>query len=147
MTELLSRVDVISVPHEDLAMSMPRLSLVILAVEDRTLSLAFYREAFGWSLEVDAPAYAELALPDGMRLGIYDRRGFGRNFGHQPRPSGAVTGTELYLYVDDIERAGDRVMRAGGRRLDQCRPRDWGDEVAYYSDPDGNVLALARRLS
>src|SRR5215210_3249158 len=112
-------------------MSEARLALVILAVEDRALSLAFYREAFGWSLEVDAPTYAELALPGGMRLGLYDRRGFGKNFGHEPRPTGGITCTELYLHVDDIERVSDRILHAGGRLLDQRRARDWGDEVAY----------------
>lgn len=56
------------------AMVEPILSLVILAVEDRMLSVTFYREAFGWSLAVDTPTYAELALPNGMRLGIYDTR-------------------------------------------------------------------------
>jgi predicted enzyme related to lactoylglutathione lyase len=124
-----------------------KLSLVILAVEDRTLALTFYREAFGWPLAVDAPSYAELALPGGMRLGLYDRRGYGKNFGHQPRPTGGVTCTELYLQVDDIETASDQLLHAGGRLLDQCRVRDWGDEVAYFSDPDGNIIALARPLS
>jgi len=124
-----------------------RLVLVILAVEDRTLSTTFYREAFGWRINVDTPAYAELALPGGLGLGIYDRRHYGRNMGQQPRPTGAVTGTELYLYVDEISVALDRVISAGGRLLDPARPRDWGDEVAYCSDPDGNVLALARPLS
>lgn len=128
-------------------MPKPSLSLVILAVEDRNLSLTFYRETFGWLLAVDVPTYAELALPGGMRLGIYDRRGFGRNFGQQPRPANGIACTELYVHVDDVEIVGDRVMRAGGRLLDECRPRDWGDEVAYYSDPDGNVIALARTLS
>lgn len=130
-----------------LAMAELRLSLVILAVEDRTLSLTFYREAFGWPLAVDTSTYAELALPGGMRLGIYDRRGFGKNIGQQPRPNGGVTCTELYFYVDDIDDASDRVRRAGARLLDQCRARDWGDEVAYFSDPDGNIIALARALS
>jgi len=128
-------------------MTEARLSLVILAVEDRMLSLTFYREAFGWPLAEDAPAYAELAVPNGMRLGIYDRRGFGKNIGQQPRPTGGVTCTELYLYVDDIDVASDRVMRAGARRLDASRARAWGDVVAYFSDPDGNVIALARPLS
>ena len=31
--------------------------------------------------------------------------------------------------------------------FDHCRARDWGDAVAYFCDPDGNVIALARRLS
>ena len=125
----------------------PRISLVILAVEDRSLATTFYREAFGWPLAVDTAAYAEFALPGGVRLGIYDRRGFGKNIGQQPRPTGGVTCTELYLYVDDIDAASVRVVRAGGRRLDPSRARDWGDVVAYFSDPDGNVVALARPLS
>ena len=25
-------------------------------------------------------------------------------------------------------------------------PRDWGDEAAYFADPDGNVLVVARPL-
>jgi predicted enzyme related to lactoylglutathione lyase len=128
-------------------MSEPRLALVILAVEDRTRALTFYREAFGWSLEVNAPTYAELALPGGLRLGLYDRRGFGKNFGHEPRSTGGVSCTELYVQVDDLDRADARLMQAGARLLDRCRPRDWGDEVAYYADPDGNVIALARPLS
>jgi predicted enzyme related to lactoylglutathione lyase len=125
----------------------PRLSLVIIAVEDRGLSLAFYREAFGWQLVVDTPSYAELALPGAMRLGIYDRRGYAKNIGHEPRPTGAVTSTELYVQVEDLDAAGARLLRAGARLLDPCRERDWGDAVAYYSDPDGNVIALARSLS
>ena len=128
-------------------MTEPRLALVILAVEDRALSVTFYRDAFGWQLAVDTPAYTELALPAGLRLGIYDRRHFGKNFGHEPRPTGAVTGTELYVYVEDVEAASSRVVRAGGRLLDACQARDWGDLVAYLSDPDGNVIALARPLS
>src|SRR5687768_9119468 len=64
-----------------------RLSLIILAVEDRARALRFYRDVFDWTLAVDAPTYAELALPEGMRLGIYDRRGFGTNFGRELSPA------------------------------------------------------------
>src|SRR5689334_23198763 len=77
--------------HEDACVSGPRLSLVILAVDDRTTSVGFYREAFGGTVVVDTPTDAELEIPGGMRLGIYDRRSFGANFGQTPRPSGGVT--------------------------------------------------------
>ena len=125
-------------------MREPRLSLVILAVEDRARALRFYRDVFEWPLAVDAPTYAELTLPAGMRLGIYDRRGFGKNFGRELGPAaGELTGTELYVYVADLAETSERIVRAGGRLLDARRERDWGDAVAYFADPDGNIVALA----
>ncbi len=38
-----------------------------------------------------------------------------------------------------------RAIAAGARELSPLAPRDWGDEAAYFADPDGNVLAVARR--
>lgn len=125
-----------------------RLALVILAVGDLPRATAFYREAFGWPLAVEAPVYVEFALPAGLRLGLYDRRGFSRNTGLPPAtpPAGATTGTELYLVPPNLELALARLEEAGGRLLSPLLPRDWGDEAAYYADPDGNVLVLARPL-
>jgi uncharacterized glyoxalase superfamily protein PhnB len=50
----------------------------------------------------------------------------------------------LYLYPDDLEAAIDRLVAAGARPLSSIALRDWGDEVAYFADPDGTVIALAR---
>jgi hypothetical protein len=36
------------------------------------------------------------------------------------------------------------------RRRPAAQPRaerGWGDEAAYFADPDGNVVAVARRLA
>jgi uncharacterized glyoxalase superfamily protein PhnB len=41
----------------------------------------------------------------------------------------------------------ERLARAGARLLAAPAERDWGDIVAYMSDPDGNIIALARPLS
>lgn len=125
-----------------------RLGLVILAVEDLARSLAFYRGAFDWPTLVESPAYVELGLPHGMRLGLYDRRGFARNSGVLPFPAppGATTGVELYLFPENLEPRLARLEEAGARLLSPLRPRDWGDEAAYYADPDGHVIVLARPL-
>ena len=122
--------------------------LTILAVEDVPRAAAFYDRAFGWPRLVDVPVYVELSLPGGMRLGLYDRRGFGRNTGQVPcaiAPN-ALAPTELYLHTDDIAGAVSRIKDAGARELSPLAPRDWGDEAAYFADPDGNVLVLARPL-
>lgn len=119
--------------------------LTILAVADLARAHAFYREAFPlWRLQEDAPVYREFALPGGQRLGLYQREGFARNTGVMPQEhSGGTTATELYLRCADIEEAVVRVRGAGGRELAPLAHRPWGDDVAYFTDPDGNVLALA----
>jgi predicted enzyme related to lactoylglutathione lyase len=123
--------------------------LTILAVRDLARSTAFYRTAFGWPLRVEAPVYVELELPDGRGLGVYQREGFAKNTGLLPAsvPEGEITGTELYFHVDVVDEAVQRLVDAGARLLSPARPRDWGDVAAYVSDPDGNVIVVARPLS
>lgn len=33
---------------------------------------------------------------------------------------------------------------AGGRPLSPLQPRSWGEEAAWFADPDGNVIAVAQ---
>jgi catechol 2,3-dioxygenase-like lactoylglutathione lyase family enzyme len=124
----------------------PRLVLLILAVSELARSARFYEEALGAPRAVEVPVYIELALPSGMRLGLYQREAFGRNTGQVPRgvAPGEIAGTELYLQVEDIEEAGARLLAAGARLLSPRAPRPWGDEAAYFADPDGNVVVAAR---
>ncbi|HEY7094014.1 MAG TPA: VOC family protein [Ktedonobacterales bacterium] len=123
-----------------------RLALVILAVEELKRAAAFYRAAFGWTQTVDEAVYAEFALPGAVRLGLYTHVGFGRNAGQAPlKPArGDITATEIYLVVDDLSAAIARVEAAGARALSPRALRDWGDEAAYFADPDGNVVVLAQ---
>ena len=122
--------------------------LTILAVDALERSATFYAAAFGWVSTVSTPVYVELAIPGGMRLGLYQREAFARNPGAAPgrTPAGAITATELYLHVDDLELAIRRLQAAGARPLSERAVRDWGDEAAYFADPDGNVLVVARPL-
>ncbi len=122
------------------------LSLVILAVRDLGRSRRFYDEAFGWEVAVDVPVYVEYRLPSGMRVGLYERTAFGRNTGRPPfaAPPGDLAPTELYLSTGDPEDAIRRLQAAGAEFLSPYSLRDWGDEAAYYADPDGNVIVVAR---
>ena len=123
--------------------------LTILAVDDLARAKRFYSEAFGWPRSVDDPVYAEFAIPGGMRLGVYERVGFGRNTGQTPAriPTGELSPTELYFYVDDLPSAITRMKNAGARELSPLAVRDWGDTAAYFADADGNVLVLARQTA
>ncbi len=123
--------------------------LTILAVADVGRAAGFYSEAFGWSKGVDVAVYVEFLLPGGMRLGLYEREAFGRNTHRVPARigDGELTPTELYFYVDDLPAACARVARTGARELSPVSVRDWGDEAAYFADPDGNVVVVARPMA
>ncbi len=123
--------------------------LTILGVSDVERAVAFYSEAFGWERRVDVPVYVELALPDGRGVGLYERSAFASNTGIEPRAvdGAAITGTELYLRCEDLDAVIERLTALGARVLSPRMHKDWGDEVAYFADPDGNVLAVARSAS
>ncbi|RQV94635.1 hypothetical protein EH220_07065 [bacterium] len=122
--------------------------LTILAVKELPRAVKFYAQAFGWRQTVDTLVYAEFELPDGMRLGLYERESFGVNTGQVPFaiPKGALSGIELYFHSDDLERDSERLTTAGAKQLAELQTKDWGDEAAYFADPEGNVIVLARKL-
>ena len=129
-------------------MSDDRLTLTLLATSDLDRSVAFYEQVFGWPRTVDAPVTVHFALPGGVALGLYVESGFGANTGTMPSlPRGdGISGTELYFHPRDLEATLERMQKAGGRLLSGLAPRSWGDEAAYFADPDGNVVVLARSL-
>jgi catechol-2,3-dioxygenase len=48
--------------------------------------------------------------------------------------------------VEDLDGTIERLHDSGARPLSGRAERGWGDEAAYFADPDGNVVAVARRL-
>lgn len=120
--------------------------LTVLAVTDVPRMVAFYEGAFGWTRRADFPIYVELALPDGRGVAFYERQAFGVNTGCVPAPvaAGALTGAELYLRCEDLDAVIGRLDSLDARELRPRTLKDWGEEVAYYADPEGNVLAVAQ---
>src|SRR6266542_3661479 len=127
----------------------PDLTTIILAVADVALASQFYESAFGWEIYVHEAHYVEFVLPNGTRLGFYQREGFALHTAQAPLPvpRGQLAPVELYFYADDVEGVVTKLRDAGASQLAQLQPKEWGDEAAYFSDPFGNVLAIARRLS
>ena len=144
----MPRWDVRADPRDAILSPMPEVRhvLTILAVPDLAAARRFYERAFGWPTAVDTAVYVELALPGGQRLGLYDREGFGRNTHQVPAvvATGQLAPVELYFMCEDVEDAMARLAAAGARPLSPLSTRAWGDDAAYFADPDGNVLVVAR---
>jgi predicted enzyme related to lactoylglutathione lyase len=121
---------------------------LVLAVADVDRAHAFYYEVFGWTSHLEWPGeYTELVVSDEDRLGLYRRDGYAESAGAEPvELNGHVSTAYLYVRVDDLDETIERLGRAGARKLSPRSRRGWGEEAAYFADPDGNVVAVARRL-
>ena len=122
---------------------------LVFAVSDVERAYEFYRGVFGWTSHLEwSGEYTELVVTDEDRLGLYRRDGYAATAGADPvELNGHVSTAYLYVRVDDLDATIERLEQAGARKLSPRSERGWGDEAAYFADPDGNVVAVARRLS
>ena len=122
---------------------------LVLAVSDVDRAYDFYRTVFGWTSRLEWPEeYTELMISDEDRLGLYRRDGYAETAGGEPVAlNGRVSPAYLYVRVDDLDETIQRIERAGARKLSPRAARGWGEEAAFFADPDGNVVAVARRLA
>jgi catechol 2,3-dioxygenase-like lactoylglutathione lyase family enzyme len=111
-------------------------------VADAAVGRAFYRDALGFSLDLDrAPDFAIVSRGD-LRL-MLNRPGAGgagqpSDAGDPPRPGGW---TRIQLEVDDVAAEVERLVAAGAT----CRTspvRGNGGVQAVIEDPAGNPIEL-----
>ena len=120
---------------------------LVLAVSDVERAKQFYGDAFGWKPHLEWPGeYAELELPDNDWLGLYREDGFAESAGApvEELKRGRYSGAELYVQVADVGEATKALSEAGAKALSPLAKRGWGHEAAYFADPDGNIVAVAR---
>lgn len=119
---------------------------VIFAVADVERAVAFYEAAFGWprNRRIDYSNYVELHV-DGGTVGLYERSGFAEEVGAEPAAlvDGEVSSSYLYVRVDDVDAAAERLGAAGARPLSPLLERSWGERAAWFADPDGHLIAVA----
>lgn len=114
----------------------------ILFVADQRRSRDFY--AFVLEIEpcLDVPGMTEFPLQPGCRLGLMPRAGAERLLGAL---GAAGCEGELYCFVDEPGAYAARALSAGAELVSALQLRNWGDEAVYLRDPDGHLLAFARR--
>ena len=121
---------------------------VVFAVSDLRRSVDFYERAFDWprNERIDYTNYVELLPPDGGAVGLFETDGYSELVGADsaPIPEGRVAPAYVYVRVDDVEAAAARVEDAGGRPLSRVASRSWGEDAAWFADPDGNVIAVSQ---
>lgn len=99
--------------------------------------VAFYRDAFGWDLEVmsDTPEfrYSTCGGGDDARAGIMDAAGF--------LPEGVPSHWGVYFRVDDADAAMDKAVELGATVVDGPNETPYGRLVGLI-DPQGASVRL-----
>jgi predicted enzyme related to lactoylglutathione lyase len=100
---------------------------------DSTALQRFYGDLFDWKIDASNP----------MNYGVVDTGG--------GQPSGGITsgqngesGVSVYIGVDDLQEALDRIQQAGGRTV--VPPTEIPNMVTFaqFADPAGNVVGLVK---
>ncbi len=90
----------------------------------------------------------EFVLTDDLKLGLMPEDGIANILANKtPHPStgSGIPRCELYLLIDDFADAYARSLAAGAKEISPIQERDWHDTVGYVADPDGHIIAFAKR--
>ncbi|SNT58543.1 Catechol 2,3-dioxygenase [Asanoa hainanensis] len=124
-----------------------------LSVADLDAQRRFYGDALGLTAveeTVDVPeAHVRsviLRAEDGLKIELIERGGSAPQEFTDPLDGAGTQGYFHWaVYVDDLDAAFDRLLRAGGRAVSApaaaARP---GMRFAYVKDPEGNLLELIK---
>jgi predicted enzyme related to lactoylglutathione lyase len=114
-----------------------RVTRVLIRVPDIERAVSFYDHVLGTAGRRVTPGRCHYAL-GGVELACYD-----------PAADGDLHDTEqgksywqLYVAVDDLEAACERVRDSGGHIHQPISVKPWGERSFYATDPFGNRLGF-----
>ncbi len=117
-----------------------------LTIKGAAEAIEFYKKALGAQevMRMSNPdgkiGHAELKIGDSI-IFINDEMSM-PGCPRSPQSLGGVTGT-LYLYVDDVDAAFQRAVRAGGKATSPVTDMFWGDRHGSFVDPFGHNWSLS----
>jgi len=101
--------------------------------DDVAASRSFYESVFGWTFENPYPAFLRTSSA-GAAIGVVQ--------GRRALLDVPTNGPEVTFSVDDLGVALAAVEAGGGRVLMPATTIDGVGELAFVTDPGGNVLGL-----
>ncbi len=119
----------------------------ILYVKDQKISRDFYAVLLGKLPVLDVEGMTEFLLHGNTKLGLMPTNGIKKILHNiaDPDSAGTIPRCELYLLSDNAGYYCNNAIAAGAAELSPLQLRNWGDKAAYYSDPDGHIIAIAER--
>lgn len=118
-----------------------------LTVRNAAEAIEFYKKALGAQqiVRMDGPdgkvMHAEIKIGDSMIFLGEETPNMGNK---SPQSVGAATGG-LYLYVEDVDKAFQQAIKAGGKQKMPVTDMFWGDRYGQFTDPYGYTWGISTR--
>ena len=106
-----------------------------IGVNDQTAANKFYGQLFGWKINADNPV--------GYGMVDTDSGGEGIGGGIAKPPEGGPY-TTFYVNVDNVQSKLNEAEKLGAKTVVPPMQVPEGPEIALFTDPDGNLVGLAK---
>jgi len=112
-----------------------------LLVNDFEKSLAFYRDILSLKVNSQDGKFADFKL-EGTSLAIFEKEAAVAMFSKDHMGSGG--GVVLAFQVDDVNKTCEELKAKGVEVFEGPKTTEWGQTVAYFKDPDGNIWEVSK---
>lgn len=117
-----------------------KLFAAFLLVNDFDKSLAFYKDLLGLEVKKIEGKFAIFNL-EGTLLEIVEK---GEAVAMFPREHmGQGGGVILSFQAEDVQKTCEELKVKGVEIFEGPKATAWGESVAYFKDPDGNILEIS----
>lgn len=114
---------------------------VCLLVEDFEKSLKFYRDTLGLRIKSrEGNQFAGFDLK-GTEMAIFQKDGATAMF--PKKFMGIGGGVAIGFQVKDINQTCEELKSKGAEIFEGPKTTPWGQKVAYFKDPDGNIWEVS----
>lgn len=126
---------------------MMEIDYIALFVADVHRSLAFYRDGLGFSFSKPATAEGVEGRSGSLRIGLYDRLWLERLFGARGKQPISGYPILLSMSVPDLDATYQQLLAKGIQTLTPPQQMNWGQQLFFLEDPDGNLLEIVQQRS
>lgn len=110
-------------------------------VDDRKRAEKFYKNAFGWSINVMPDFdYAMAGTTESDENGMPKKAGAIN--GGMPKRGKPVEHTVVTIQVEDVDAALKKIEQLGGKTVQKSMPIGDMGSTGYFKDTEGNVVGL-----
>lgn len=118
----------------------------VLVVSEFEKCLAFYRDKLGFTVKDLDGDFAYLVLGEGgPGLALISADSAARLISEERvRPkAGALNRNYFAVFLEDVDKEFERLRAMGVRFVTTPTTQPWGQRIAYFEDPEGNLWEIS----